>query len=78
MRDKEMYALFERIAENESVTGIQKATAQWVIDLYARYEEVEGEKEALEDEIRELQQYIEDNQVSDSEEHLKDYYNSRF
>lgn len=76
MKDNQMYALFERIVENKSVSGIQKETAQWVIDLYARYEEAEAKNEQLEDEARELKQYIEDNQVSDNQEHLRDYYNS--
>lgn len=78
MDDNQMYPLFERIAEHESVSGIQKVTAKWVLDLYARWEEVEAKNEQLEDEVRELKQYIEDNQVSDSEERLSSYYNSRF
>lgn len=75
----------KRIEMYESISEFYEAHDQtelssfynWPLEVYDRNEALEGEKEQLKDELKELKQYIEDNQVSDSKEHLRSYYNSR-
>ncbi len=51
---------------------------QWVLDVYHENCDLKHEIVNLKEQIEELDDYITDHQISDSEEHLSSYYGTRF
>jgi hypothetical protein len=79
-RDLKMIETYEAVVEFYEAHEHQELSNYygWPLEVYDRLDEAELENEELKEKIRELQEYIEDNQVSDSEEHLGNYYDSLF
>ena len=74
--DMKMMEAFENKEELYKHSGFKKALkeVEWVLDLYTRLEEEIYKNEQLRESNDELNQYIEDWQVSPNKQHLSDYY----
>ena len=74
--DKKMIEAYEAKEDLYKRLGFKRSLeeVEWVLDLYARLEEEVYKNEQLREDNYELNQYIEDWQVSPNKEHLSDYY----
>ena len=74
--DKKMIEAYEAKEDLYKRLGFKRSLeeVEWVLDLYARLEEEIYKNEQLREDNYELNQYIEDWQVSPNKEHLSDYY----